>query len=96
MDKVEEQWIELDSETVQPGNIIDANRVATKIRRPLAHQIFVAIVSLISVLGPLTLLVVALVIAFKMMISKMKSDHLNAAGFFSSFTHRNGKSRSPC
>ena len=30
MEKLEEHWIELNSETVQAGNIIDVNRVATK------------------------------------------------------------------
>ena len=31
IDKLEEQWIMLNSEAVLPGNIIDVNRVATKI-----------------------------------------------------------------
>ncbi len=81
LDKVEEQWLELDKETVQPGNIIDINQVATKIHRPLVHQIFVAIAVVISILGPLMLLVLALVIVFKKVVSRMKTEHLNAAGF---------------
>ena len=81
LDKVEEQWLELNKETVQPGNIIDANQVATRIRRPLAHRIFVAIVITASILGPLMLLVLALVIVLKKVVSRMKTEHLNAAGF---------------
>ena len=83
MDKIEEQWVELNSETVQPGKLIDVNQVATKVRRPLAHQIFVAMVIVVSILGPLILLVLALVIVFKKVVSRMKTEHLNAAGFFS-------------